>query len=63
MRELLYQRVFDQAELRVGIGRVFWGVTESYKLVDVINQTDLVENVDHEDKLGQPLVNLTFVRD
>ena len=63
MRELLYQRVFDQAELRVGIGRVFWGVTESYKLVDVINQTDLVENVDREDKLGQPLVNLTFVRD
>ena len=63
VRELLYQRVFDQAELRVGIGRVFWGVTESYKLVDVINQTDLVENVDREDKLGQPLVNLTFVRD
>ena len=63
VRELLYQQVFDQAELRVGIGRVFWGVTESYKLVDVINQTDLVENVDREDKLGQPLVNLTFVRD
>ena len=63
VRELLYQRVFDEAELRVGIGRVFWGVTESYKLVDVINQTDLVENVDREDKLGQPLVNLTFIRD
>ena len=49
--------------LRAGIGRVFWGVTESYHLVDVINQTDLVENVDREDKLGQPLVNLTFIRD
>ena len=63
VRELLYQRAFDEAELRVGIGRVFWGVTESYHLVDVINQTDLVENVDREDKLGQPLVNLTLLRD
>ena len=63
VRELLYQRVFDSAELRAGIGRVFWGVTESYHLVDVVNQTDLVENVDREDKLGQPLVNLTLIRD
>ena len=63
VRELLYQRVFDEVEIRAGIGRVFWGVTESYHLVDVINQTDLVENVDREDKLGQPLVNLTLIRD
>ena len=63
VRELLYQRVFDSAELRAGIGRVFWGVTESYHLVDVVNQTDLVENVDRDDKLGQPLVNLTLIRD
>ena len=63
VRELLYQRVFDEAELRAGIGRVFWGVAESRHLVDVINQTDLVENVDREDKLGQPLVNLTLIRD
>ena len=63
VRELLYQRVFDTAELRIGIGRVFWGVTESYHLVDIVNQTDLVENIDREDKLGQPLVNLTFIRD
>ena len=63
VRELLYQRVFDSAELRIGIGRVFWGVTESRHLVDVVNQTDLVENVDREEKLGQPLVNLALVRD
>ena len=63
VRELMYQRVFDDFELRAGIGRVFWGVTESYHLVDVINQTDLVENIDLEDKLGQPLVNLTLTRD
>ena len=63
VRELVYQRVFDDVELRAGIGRVFWGVAESYHLVDVINQIDLVENIDREDKLGQPLVNLTFIRD
>ena len=63
VRELMYQRVFDDFELRAGIGRVFWGVTESYHLVDVINQTDFVENVDLEDKLGQALLNLTLVRD
>jgi len=63
VRELMYQRVFDDFDLRAGIGRVFWGVTESYHLVDVINQTDLVENVDLEEKLGQPLVNLSLARD
>jgi len=63
VRELMYQRVFDDFDLRAGVGRVFWGVTESYHLVDVINQTDLVENVDLEEKLGQPLVNLSLARD
>ena len=63
VRELMYQHVFDEFELRAGVGRVFWGVAESYHLVDVINQTDLVENIDLEDKLGQPLVNLTLARD
>lgn len=43
-------------ELRAGVGKVFWGVTESLHLVDVINQTDLVESLDGEEKLGQPMV-------
>ena len=63
VRELTYQWVFDDLELRAGIGHVFWGVTESYSLVDVINQTDMVENVDLKEKLGQPMVNLTLLRD
>ena len=62
VRELIYQRVADQWEARIGVGKVFWGVTESRHLVDVINQTDLVENIDGEDKLGQPLVNVSFLR-
>lgn len=48
-------------DLRVGLGKVFWGVAESRHLVDIINQTDLVESLDEEDKLGQPMVNLNVI--
>ena len=47
-------------ELRLGVDRVFWGVTESQHLVDIINQTDLVEHPNKESKLGQPMAHLTF---
>ncbi|MBI1213473.1 MAG: hypothetical protein GC190_18590 [Alphaproteobacteria bacterium] len=50
-------------DLRVGLGKVFWGVAESRHLVDIINQTDLVESVEEEDKLGQPMVNLNLITD
>ena len=63
IRELMWQWVGDAIELRAGVGKVFWGVTEGVHLVDIINQTDLVESPDGEDKLGQPMVNLDFVED
>jgi len=63
LRELNYIHVGSDWEVMAGIGKVFWGVTESAHLVDIINQTDLVENVDGEDKLGQPMINLTLLRD
>ena len=63
IRELTWVHVADNFELRSGIRKVFWGVTESQHLVDVINQTDTVENPDGEEKLGQPMVNLSFLRD
>jgi hypothetical protein len=50
-------------DLTAGISKVFWGVSESRHLVDVINQTDLVENIDEESKLGQPMLNLNLQRD
>ncbi len=53
----------DDWELLLGIERVFWGVTESRHLVDIINQTDFVENIDTEDKLGQPMINLSSQQD
>ena len=45
-------------DLVAGIDTVFWGVTESRHLVDIVNQTDAVEDIDGEDKLGQPMVNV-----
>lgn len=50
-------------ELRVGIDQVFWGVTESQHLVDVVNQIDLVEHPNGETKLGQPMVTITWSSD
>lgn len=63
IRELFYLRVGGTWELRAGLQKVFWGVTESQHLVDVINQTDAVEDVDGEDKLGQPSVSLALIHD
>ena len=63
VRELYWLYAGDDWELQAGIGRVFWGVTESQHLVDIINQTDLVEDIDTEDKLGQPMIRLSLVRD
>ena len=62
VRELSFTKAWDAVELRLGFRKVFWGVTESQHLVDIINQTDLVENPDGEDKLGQPMVNLALIR-
>ncbi|MFQ5637185.1 MAG: hypothetical protein ACE5IR_04240 [bacterium] len=62
IRELYWQRVWDSFELSIGLRKIFWGVTESQHLVDIINQTDFVENLDTEDKLGQPMVNLTVIQ-
>ena len=63
IRELSWLKVFDESELRIGIRKVFWGVTESQHLVDIINQTDLVESIDGEEKLGQPMINYAFIQD
>jgi len=63
LREASWGYEGDGWDLRAGIGKVFWGVTESRHLVDIINQTDLVEDIDQEDKLGQPMINVNLQRD
>ena len=60
IRELYYQYLGKNWEVSVGLKKVYWGVTEINHLVDVINQTDLVESFDGEQKLGQPMVQFTY---
>ena len=62
VRELFYSYIQDTWDVHVGAKRVFWGVTEFNHLIDVVNQTDLIENLDGEDKLGQPMVQFSTVR-
>lgn len=63
VRELNFLWLADTWELRLGAGKVFWGTTEFVHLVDIINQTDLVESIDGEEKLGQPMIHLSVPRD
>ena len=59
---LLFGDIGDSGgwEARLGVGQVFWGVTESHHLVDVVNQVDFVEHPDGEAKLGQPMAHVTW---
>lgn len=63
IREAMYIHVADEYELHVGIGKVFWGVTETLHLVDIVNQTDEVESFDQEEKLGQPMAKFSTEQD
>lgn len=46
-------------ELLAGFSKVFWGVAESRNITDVINQTDALEDIDDDEKLGQPMLRLS----
>ncbi|VAV95840.1 hypothetical protein MNBD_ALPHA02-419 [hydrothermal vent metagenome] len=60
IRELKWTGTLDSLQMTVGIDTVFWGVTESNHLVDIINQNDSLEDIDREDKLGQPMASLSY---
>jgi hypothetical protein len=63
IRELNYLYPYEDWFFRVGVARVFWGSTEFVHLVDIVNQTDWVEHVDGEDKLGQPMIEFSITKD
>ncbi len=63
LREGYYRYAGDRIDVQIGAAKVFWGVTESRHLVDIVNQTDAIEDIDEEDKFGQPMVKLSFLRD
>lgn len=63
IRELSWSYIARDYEWTLGISKVYWGVTEAWHIVDIINQTDLVEDFDQEEKLGQPMARLALIRD
>lgn len=58
----LYLQAADW-DLTVGLGKVFWGRAESRNVVDIVNQTDLAEDSDGDEKLGQPMVQFNYLTD
>lgn len=61
LREAHWLHIADSYDVLLGVGKIFWGVTESRHLVDIVNQTDGVEDIDGEDKLGQPMLRLNWL--
>ncbi|MDX8377868.1 MAG: hypothetical protein R8L53_07580 [Mariprofundales bacterium] len=57
IREASWLHFSTRWDVAIGISKVFWGVTESVHLVDIINQSDAVEDITAEEKLGQPMIN------
>jgi hypothetical protein len=61
MREAKYEGRFGALDVTLGVDRRFWGQLEAAHLVDVVNQIDVLEDIDAEDKLGQPLAELKWI--
>jgi hypothetical protein len=60
IRELYWQVIQKKHEFSIGVKKIFWGVTESAHIVNVINQTDIVESFDGDEKLGQPMAHYSY---
>lgn len=63
LREASVEYYGDDWDATVGIGSDFWGVTESRHLVNIINQIDVLEDIDEESYLGQPMIRVGSQRD
>ncbi len=62
-QSLSWTHIGEGWELRSGVRTETWQVVESAHLVDILNQIDATGDVDGEDKLGQPMLNLVWYRD
>ena len=58
-----YEYYFDDVTLKVGNEIVFWGVNETFNIVDIINQSNLAENISGTKKLGQPMASISYSQD
>lgn len=60
LQDAYYLHTDEQWDGLLGVQTVFWGVTEARHLVNIINQVDGLGDVDEEDRLGQPMVNVNL---
>lgn len=62
LREAFVRFNEDDWSFTLGLAKVFWGRAESRHLIDIVNQSDTVEDIDEEDKFGQPMAHLSLRR-
>jgi len=62
-RDFYALTTWDSWEFAIGARTIYWGVTESRQLVNIINQTDLVVDIHGTDKLGQPMISASGYTD
>ena len=60
IQEFYLINILKDREIKFGISKEFWGVTETSHRVDIINQTDFTEGFDGEEKLGQPMIKVSL---
>ena len=63
IRELKLDIAEGNWTFTIGADTEFWGKTEAVHLVDIINQTDQIEDLDDEDRLGQPMLRVAYLSD
>ena len=63
LNELSWTYAINNWEVKAGVSKVFWGVAETQHLVDIVNQTDAVDRLDGEIKLGQPMLSFSRFTD
>lgn len=63
LREAKLDLIEGAWSFTAGVDTVFWGKTEAVRLVNIVNQTDSLEDLDEEDLLGQPLLKVARLTD
>jgi hypothetical protein len=63
LREFYHLWIKDSWEYGIGLRKIFWGVTETQQLVDIVNQTDAAYSSSSESKLGQPMISISGALD
>ena len=62
-QKLKYEYFLDDLEFKIGNDIIFWGVNETFNIVDIINQSNLAEELAGTKKLGQTMASLSYSHD